>query len=121
MSNKNKNKFNKLQTQPNRMSDNKPQITESVISGVKSEITNQLITEPVTKPVVTEAPVEKKNISQKYIIVSIRGDVQLFQNEVTKFINDGWKLAGGIATSMYMDGYTAIPIWTQALTKEFSN
>lgn len=123
MSNKNKHKYNNLPTQPTRMSNSKPQITESVIPEVKSETINQLITEPVinTTVAVTEIPVEMKIISQKYIMVSIRGDAQLFQNEVTNFLNDGWKLAGGIATSMYMDGYTATPIWSQALTKEFSN
>lgn len=122
MSNKNKHKYNNLPTQPNRMSNSKPEITDSVISEVKSETINQLITEPVitTTVAVTEVPVETKIIS-KYIMVSIRGDAQLFQNEVTNFLNDGWKLAGGIATSMYMDGYTATPIWSQALTKEFSN
>jgi len=123
MSNKNKHKYNNSPTQPNRMSNTKPEITESVIPEFKSETIKQLITEPVitTTVVAIEVPVETKIISQKYIMVSIRGDAQLFQNEVTKFLNDGWRLAGGIATSMYMDGYTATPIWSQALTKEFSN
>lgn len=126
MSNKNKHNHNRLPTQPTRMANVKPADTQSVISNevsqVKTEETVQLLTEPVITPVAAvEAPVESKNISQNYCMVSIRGDSQLFQFEVNQLLNNGWELVGGVATSMYMDGYTAIPIWSQALIKQISN
>lgn len=130
MSKKNKHKLNRLPTQPVRMGNETTSVVEPTITvdatDIKTETIDvplQLITEPVINNVApaTLPPVESKNIRHEYVMVSIRGDSTVFQSQVTSFLNDGWKLAGGVATSMYIDGYTATPIWSQALTKEFSN
>lgn len=122
MSNKNKNKYSKLPTQPTKLGEaynTKPAISEETAT----EESSLLITEPVfnNETVLSTEPVEAINLRKEYKLISIRGISNVLQDEVTKHLNEGWELVGGVSTTMYMDGYTATPVWSQALIKVFSN
>lgn len=53
----------------------------------------------------------------QYKILAFRNDYIKLQEEVTKHLNDGWKLAGGISTTMNVSPYESVTIFTQAITK----
>jgi hypothetical protein len=80
------------------------------------------------KPTLSAAPIEEyrpsenadkyNNISTprySYKIVAARNDYIKLQEDVTKLLNDGWSLAGGVATSLQSDAYGVVAIYTQAV------
>ena len=58
-----------------------------------------------------------KTPEYQYKILAYRNDYVKLQEEVTKHLNDGWKLAGGISTTMNVSPYESVTIFTQAITK----
>jgi len=79
------------------------------------------------KPALSAAPVEeyrpsanaeKYNVEvpkYSYKIVAARNDYIKLQEDVTKLLNDGWSLAGGVATSLQSDAYGVVALYTQAV------
>ena len=60
--------------------------------------------------------VPKKDV--QYKILACRNDYVKLQEEVTKYLNDGWKLAGGVVSNMYTDNYSVTTVWAQSVYKE---
>ncbi len=61
---------------------------------------------------------DKYNITAprySYKIVAARNDYIKLQEDVTKLLNDGWSLAGGVATSLQSDAYGVVALYTQAV------
>jgi hypothetical protein len=79
------------------------------------------------KPALSAAPVEEYRPSENadkysittprysYKIVAARNDYIKLQEDVTKLLNDGWSLAGGVATSLQSDAYGVVAMYTQAV------
>ena len=79
------------------------------------------------KPALSAAPVEEYRPSEhadkynvevpkySYKIVAARNDYIKLQEDVTKLLNDGWSLAGGVATSLQSDAYGVVSMYTQAM------
>ena len=80
-----------------------------------------------SKPVLSAAPVEEYRPSENahkyniatprysYEIVATRNDYIKLQEDVTKLLNNGWSLAGGVATSVQSDAYGVVTIYAQAV------
>lgn len=60
---------------------------------------------------------EIKTPDYQYKILAYRNDYIKLQEEVTKHLNEGWQLVGGVSTSMNVSPYESVTIFTQALTK----
>ena len=78
---------------------------------------------PVVVPVVEEKTVlaidpipEKPKF--EYKILAFRNDYVYLQNEVSKHLNDGWELVGGLSTSMNVSPYESVTIFAQALIRK---
>ena len=79
------------------------------------------------KPALSAAPVEEYRPSENaekynipaprysYKIVAARNDYIKLQEDVSKLLNDGWSLAGGVATSLQSDAYGVVAMYTQAV------
>jgi hypothetical protein len=53
----------------------------------------------------------------QYKILAYRNDYVKLQEEVTKHLNEGWELVGGVSTSMNMSPYESVTIFAQAIKK----
>jgi hypothetical protein len=62
--------------------------------------------------------VERKKINPNYKILAFRNDYESLEDEVRKYLNDGWELAGGLATSLHADNYATVTIFAQAVFKK---
>jgi hypothetical protein len=60
---------------------------------------------------------EIKSPEYQYKILAYRNDYIKLQEEVTKLLNEGWQLVGGVSTSMNVSPYESVTIFSQALTK----
>lgn len=58
-----------------------------------------------------------KKPDYQYKILAYRNDYIKLQEEVTKLLNEGWQLVGGVSTSMNVSPYESVTIFSQALTK----
>lgn len=58
-----------------------------------------------------------KTPEYQYKILAYRNDYIKLQEEVTKHLNEGWQLAGGVSTCMNVSPYESVTIFSQALTK----
>lgn len=81
------------------------------------------ITVPVTveeyKPSVNEHKYPVKDIpSYSYKILATQNDYIKLQEDVTKFLKEGWSLAGGVSVSLHVDGYGRNVIYSQAIFKQ---
>ncbi len=52
-----------------------------------------------------------------YKILASRNDYIALQEDVTRYLNDGWQLAGGISTCIHADSYSGVVFYTQAIYK----
>jgi hypothetical protein len=52
-----------------------------------------------------------------YKIIASRNDYISLQEDVTKLLNDGWHLAGGVSTCIHADAYSSVTLYTQAVYK----
>lgn len=50
-----------------------------------------------------------------YRIISFKNDYIKLQEEITKMLNTGWQLAGGVSTTMYADQYSVTTVFSQAV------
>ena len=88
------------------------QRTEVVINPAQTIAEEYIPSESIEKyPNVAE-------ISYQYKILEFRNDYIKLQEEVTKHLNDGWKLAGGLATCMNVSPFETVTIFSQAITKQ---
>jgi hypothetical protein len=62
--------------------------------------------------------VEEKKSSPNYKILAFRNDHERLENEVRKYLNDGWELAGGLTTALHADNYATVTIFAQAVFKK---
>ena len=62
--------------------------------------------------------VEQKKTSPNYKILAFRNDYERLENEVRKYLADGWELAGGLTTSLHADNYATVTIFAQAVFKK---
>jgi hypothetical protein len=62
--------------------------------------------------------VEQKRSSPNYKILAFRNDYERLENEVKKYLNDGWELAGGLTTALHADNYATVTIFAQAVFKK---
>lgn len=53
-----------------------------------------------------------------YKILASRDDYTTLQAEVTRYLNDGWELAGGLSTSVFANQYQSSVLYTQAVYKK---
>ena len=53
----------------------------------------------------------------QYKILAYRNDYIKLQEEVTKHLNEGWELVGGVSASMNMSPYESVTIFAQAIKK----
>jgi hypothetical protein len=60
---------------------------------------------------------EIKSPEYQYKILAYRNDYIKLQEEVTKHLNEGWQLVGGVSTSMNVSPYESVTIFSQAITK----
>lgn len=82
------------------------------------------------KPVIEEVPpiieeykpsdnIDKYPELQKplysYKILVYKNDWVKLQEEVTKYLNNGWKLAGGLCTTMSVSPYESVTVFSQAV------
>ena len=61
---------------------------------------------------------DKYNISTprySYKIVAARNDYIKLQEDISRLLNEGWTLAGGVATSLQSDAYGVVTMYTQAV------
>lgn len=102
----------------------KPVIPQQV--PVSSPIIEELVKEvtvPVTveeyKPSVNEHKYPVKNVpSYSYRILATQNDYIKLQEDVTKFLREGWSLAGGVSVALHVDGYGRNVIYSQAIFKQ---
>lgn len=52
-----------------------------------------------------------------YKIIASRNDYIALQEDVTKYLNEGWQLAGGVSTCIHADAYSSVTLFTQAIYK----
>jgi hypothetical protein len=62
--------------------------------------------------------VEQKKTSPNYKILAFRNDYERLENEVRKYLGEGWELAGGLTTSLHADNYATVTIFAQAVFKK---
>lgn len=53
-----------------------------------------------------------------YKVLVSRDDHLSLQEEVTKYLNDGWELAGGLNTSVFANQFQSSVLYTQAVFKK---
>jgi hypothetical protein len=53
-----------------------------------------------------------------YKVLASRDDYVALQEEVTKYLNEGWELAGGLNTSVFANQYQSSVLYTQAVYKK---
>jgi hypothetical protein len=53
-----------------------------------------------------------------YKVLASRDDYVSLQEEVSKYLNDGWELAGGLNTSVFSNQYQSSVLYTQAVYKK---
>jgi len=53
----------------------------------------------------------------QYKILAYRNDYIKLQEEVCKYINEGWELVGGVSSSMNVSQYESVTVFTQAIKK----
>ena len=58
-----------------------------------------------------------KKTEYQYKILAYRNDYIKLQEEVTKHLNEGWELVGGVSASMNMSPYESVTIFAQAIKK----
>jgi hypothetical protein len=56
--------------------------------------------------------------SYSYKILAYKNDYIRLQDEVTKHLNEGWELAGGLSTTLHADSYSTVTIFGQAVYKK---
>jgi hypothetical protein len=61
---------------------------------------------------VTEVP------KVQYKILAFRNDYVKLQDEVVKYLNEGWELSGGVSVCMSTNPYETVTIFTQAIFKK---
>lgn len=61
---------------------------------------------------------ETPSNSIQYKILAYKNDYVRLQDEVSKYLNDGWQLSGGVSTSMTVSQYESITIFAQAIIKK---
>lgn len=54
----------------------------------------------------------------KYKVVAHRNDYIRLQEEVSKYLDEGWQLAGGLATAVHADQYNVNTVFAQAIFKK---
>lgn len=59
-----------------------------------------------------------KTPEYSYKILATRGDYIKLQEEVTRHLNDGWSLTGGVSTAIHFDSYNSVTVFTQAIYKQ---
>jgi hypothetical protein len=52
-----------------------------------------------------------------YKIIASRGDYVKLQEEITKHLNDGWSLVGGVSVAIHSDSYSGSTVFAQAIQK----
>ena len=52
-----------------------------------------------------------------YKIIASKNDYIALQEDVTKYLNEGWSLAGGVSTCIHADAYSSVTLFTQAVYK----
>lgn len=58
-----------------------------------------------------------KNTEYQYKILASRNDYIKLQEDVTKHLNEGWELVGGVSTTMNVSPYESVTIFAQAIKK----
>jgi hypothetical protein len=81
----------------------------------------------VTIPVKEEVYVPSKNAEKypeqeklkiQYKILAYKNDYIRLQDDVSKHLNEGWKLVGGVSASMNVSQYESVTVFSQAIIKE---
>jgi hypothetical protein len=96
----------KLPTQPKELHEIKPK--NEVIEDV-SKIEEAVHAYPVSTEIITT------NIEYKILV--IKNDYFKLQEEVSKHLNEGWELVGGISTSMTVSPYESVTVFAQSVVK----
>jgi hypothetical protein len=96
---------------------------------VSQPITPQAPSAASDKPVATFAPDYQPSKNEaaytnlpphpqwNYRIISFKNDYIKLQEDITKMLNTGWQLAGGVSTTMYADQYSVNTVFSQAVYK----
>jgi hypothetical protein len=58
-----------------------------------------------------------KKVEYQYKILASRNDYIKLQEDVTKHLNEGWELVGGVSTTMNVSPYESVTIFAQAIKK----
>lgn len=98
---------------PNSVSEQKTETSPAVTTTVQ-EVTAMEYVPSVN----AEKYPEIKTPSYSYKILAFKNDYIRLQEEVTKHLNTGWNLAGGIATTLHADNYATVTIFAQAVYKQ---
>jgi len=53
----------------------------------------------------------------QYKILAFKNDYIKLQDEVSKHLNEGWQLVGGISTSMTVSPYESVTVFAQSVVK----
>lgn len=116
-------KHNKLPTQPNRLPIPKVETvlpaTETKISPlVEIKKVDEVKKEDIYQPSVNadKYPTPEPPKIQ-YKLVASRNDYVKLQDDVSKLLQEGWVLAGGVCVSASSSPYETVQIFAQALTK----
>jgi hypothetical protein len=92
---------------------------------VKEEPVKEIVVPVVVeeyKPSLNESKYPKKNIpSYNYKILASQNDYIKLQEDVTRLLREGWKLAGGVSVALHVDPYGRNVIYSQAIFKEEEN
>jgi len=113
-------------TQPQKLVEKKtnpPQVQKST-----DTTTSKLSVVETTPPVKEEVYTPPKTVVDKvpdpvkykiqYKILAFRNDYIKLQEQVSDYLNQGWKLVGGVSVSMNVSQYESVTIFSQAIIKE---
>lgn len=92
---------------------NKTPLTESTCTPVLSANTS-------VEEYTPSSNADKYNVktpTYSYRIISHANDYVKLQEEITKLLNEGWLLAGGLCTAIHADQYHGTTVFSQAVYK----
>lgn len=77
-------------------------------------------TSAVTEEYTPSANADKYNVEtpqHSYRILSYTNDYYRLQEDVTKLLNQGWSLAGGVSVAIHANQYAGTTVFSQAVYK----
>jgi hypothetical protein len=106
----------KPSTQPNRLQQNtsKNEVKTDIPKQTEEIKSNETIYIPSVNA--EKYPI-KESSEIRYKVLAFKNDYIKLQEEVSKYLNEGWELAGGISTSTTVSPYESVTVFAQSIIK----